>query len=147
VARAHLVGDCTHDLDGARAASHDAGAQAVQIEIREMRMVQLGYEHGRHSVDRRAALVLDRLQGGAGVERLGRDDHGRPVNGAHQRPHHTAETVVEGDWNAQAVTGSEGEALADVISVHEQVAMGQHGPLGEAGGPGGVLDADDILGI
>ena len=37
------------------------------------RMLELGDEHRRHAVERRAALGFDRLEHGAGVERLATD--------------------------------------------------------------------------
>ena len=47
-----------------------AGAQRGQVEVGEVGMVQLGDEHGRHAVERRAALGLDRLERRQRVEAL-----------------------------------------------------------------------------
>ena len=45
----------------------------VEVELRELGMVELGDEHGRHAVERRAALLGDGLQRRQRIERLGRD--------------------------------------------------------------------------
>ena len=38
-------------------------------------------------------------------------------------------------------------ALADVEAVVDEVVVGQHHPLGEAGGAGGVLHVDDVVAV
>ena len=58
------------------AAGHDARAQMGQVEGVEIRVVQLGDEHGGHAVDRRGALLVQGLQHEPRVEIL-HDDHGR----------------------------------------------------------------------
>ena len=71
---AHVhVGDAAlHHLDRAGRARHDAGAQRRQIEARELRMVELGDEHGRHAVKRGAALRRDGLERRQRIETFAR---------------------------------------------------------------------------
>ena len=109
-------------------------------------MAQLGNEHGRHAVDAGAALVLDCLQCRARIERFSRDDHRRPVDRAHERAHDAPKAVIKRHRDAKPVAVDVRQPLADVIGIHQQVAVGQHRPLGEAGGAGGVLNADHIIG-
>ena len=92
-----------HDLDRARAAGHDAGAQRGQIEFREVGVVHLGDEHRRHAVECRAALGLDRLQGGERIEAFARIDHRRAVRQAAEIAEHHAEAVIERHRDAEPV--------------------------------------------
>ncbi len=111
----------------------------------EARVGQLRDEHRRHAVERRAALVLHRAQGGLGVERRSRDDHGRTVRGAGQVPEHHPEAVVEGHRDADPVPLVVPAALTDEVAVVEDVVVGEGGALGEAGGAAGVLDVDGVV--
>ena len=58
----HLVDHLAHQRLGTERAGHDAGAQRGEIEALELRILELGEEHRRHAVERRAALALDRLE-------------------------------------------------------------------------------------
>ena len=64
--------DLAHDLDRARRAGHDPGPQAREVEVVEVGVVELGDEHRRHAVERRAALVLHRLERRARARTPGR---------------------------------------------------------------------------
>ena len=60
--------------------AHQARSQARQVELAKLRVAEDADEHGRHAVERRAALGRDGFQHGERVERLGRDDQARPAN-------------------------------------------------------------------
>ena len=75
----------------------------VRSNRRELGMAELGDEHRRHAVERRAALGLDRLQRRQRIEAFAGIDHGRAVGDAAQVAHHHAEAVVERHRNAQPV--------------------------------------------
>ena len=66
LAHVHLVDHLPHHLDRAGRAGHDAGPQRGEIEAVEFRMLEHGDEHGRHAVERGAALGLDRLSAATG---------------------------------------------------------------------------------
>ena len=51
----------------------------VRSKLAKIGMVELGDEHGRHAVERRAFLLLDRLQRHQRIETLAGIDHGRAV--------------------------------------------------------------------
>ena len=108
-------------------------------------MLQLGDEHRRHPIQRGAALGLDRGQGGLGLERLGRVDHGRSVGGAGQVAQDHAEAVVQRHRDTDPVGLGVAAALADEVAVVEDVVVRQGGALGEPGGAGGVLDVDGVV--
>ena len=74
-----------------------------QVELAEARMVELGDEHRRHAVERRAALGLDRLEHRERVERLAGHDHAGAVRGAGQVAQDHAEAVIERHRDADAV--------------------------------------------
>ena len=58
----HVGDHPAHGLDRARRAGHDAGAQRRQVVCAEVRVIELGDEHRRHAVQRRAAVLLHRAQ-------------------------------------------------------------------------------------
>ena len=58
-----------------------------------------------------------------------------------------AEAVEEGDRDAEPVLLGELHALADVEAVVDDVVVGEHDPLGKAGGAGGVLHVDDFVAV
>jgi hypothetical protein len=145
VPHVHAIDNLPHDLDGARRARHDAGAQRRQPRRGEVAVLQLGDEHRRHAVERRARFRLDGVEAGAGIEALGRQDDGGTVSERREVAHHHAEAVVEGHRHADAVARGEPLALADEEAVVEDVVMGQRRALGRAGRAGGVLDVDRVV--
>ena len=103
----------------------------------EVRVVELGDEHGRHAVEavqRSSATVSQhrqRVEASAGI------DHGRAVGEAGEVAHHHAEAVVERHRDAQAVARHEPDRLADEEAVVEDVVVDSVAPSGSAGGAGG----------
>ena len=72
--------------------------------------LELGDEHGRHAVERGAALGLDRLQHRQRIEALARIDHGGAMGDAGEIAQHHAEAVIERHRNADAVALGEPHA-------------------------------------
>ena len=141
----HLVDDPLHHLDRAGRARHDAGAQVREIEAGEFGMVQLGDEHGRDPVQRRAALGLDRLQHFRRIEALSGEDHRGAVRQASEVAQHHAEAMIERHRDAEPVGLREVHRLADEVAVVQDVVVGQRRPLGEAGGAAGELYVDGVV--
>ena len=141
----HFLDHLFHHLDGTGRAGHDSGPQGAQIDPGEFGVLQFPNEHGRHAVDSRASLLLDRLQRGPGIEGLGGNDHGGSVNGAGHVSQHHAEAVVEGHRNADTVPAGELHPLTHQVGVVDDVVVGEHGPLGITRGSGGVLDIYGII--
>ena len=118
----------------------------LEIAAGERRVLQLGDVHRRHAVDgtwpARRSMAVER---GRGVERLGRNDHGRAVDHGAQRAQHAAEAMIKRHRDANPIVCRQLLALADVIGVHQQVAMAERGGLGKAGRAGSVLDVDRLV--
>ena len=142
----HAVDARLHHLDRARRPGHHAGAQRRQVEALEVRMAELGDEHRRHAVQRRAPLGLHGLEHVGRVERVGRDDHRRPVRRAAEVAHDHAEAVVEGHRDAQPVAGPEALQPGHEVPVVEDVPVGERGALREPGRARRVLDVDRVVG-
>ena len=141
----HLVHHPLHHRNRARRAGHDAGPQTGQVVGAEVRQSQLGDEHGRHAVQGRTALSLNRLQGQRRIEARRRNDHRRPVRGAAQVAHAHPEAVVVGHRDTHPICFGVAAALADEEPVVEQIVMGQSRTLREPGGARGVLDVDRVV--
>ena len=73
---------------------HDAGAQAGEVELVELRMLQLGDEHGGDAVERGAALLLMVCSTFSG-SKSPPVDHGGAVGDAGEIPQDHAEAVEE----------------------------------------------------
>ena len=146
VGHVHRRDRLLHHLHRTRRTGHDPGAQRRQVELAEPLVAELGDEHRRHAVERRAPFVLHGLQGGQRVERGGRVDDRGAVRGAPEVAHHHAEAVVQRYRHAHPVVLGVPAPLADEVAVVEDVAVRQRGALGEAGGAAGVLDVDRIVG-
>ena len=130
----HVADAPLHHLDRARRAGHDPGAQGRQVELREVGQLELGDEHRRHAVERRAALVLHRLAASpTGSNAARRDDHRGAVRGAGEVAEHHAEAVVEGHRDADAVVLGVAAPLADEEAVVEDVVVRERRALREAG--------------
>src|SRR5438552_9627544 len=83
-----------HDLDRARSACHDATMKRAEIEASELRVVQLGNEHGGYPVEHVATFCFDRFQGFQRIEGLRRVDHRCRVGHATEIAHYHAKAVV-----------------------------------------------------
>ena len=141
----HHVDALAHHLDRARRTGHDPGAQGRQVVVGEVGQGQLGDEHGRDAVQRRAAFLLDRAQGRARVEDRGRDDDRRTVRGAGQIAQHHPEAVVERHGDADPIGFGVAATLTDEVAVVEDVVVRERRALGEAGRAGRVLDVDRVI--
>ena len=117
----------------------------VEIEVLELRMLKLGDEHGRHAVERRAALGLDRAQGLQRIEKVGGNHHGGAVYDAVHVAQHHAKAVVERHRDADPVVLGQLHAIADQHAVVDHAVMGERRALGESRGSRCVLDIDRVV--
>ena len=106
-----------------------------------------GHEHGGDPVECGAPGLGDRAQGVRRVEALAGKHHRRPLGHAAQRAHHHPEAVVERYRDAQPIVLGEAHAVGDDPGVVDDVVVGQRRALGRAGGAGGELDVDRIVGV
>ena len=134
-----------HDFDRAGRAGHDPGAQGAESELAEIGMLQHGHEHGGHAIQAGAALVLERPQGVQRIEAFAWKNHGGALVHAAQRAHHHAEAMVERHGNAEPVLLGEFQGVDGEQGVVDNVAVGEGGALGRAGGAAGELDIDRLL--
>ena len=108
-------------------------------------MVELRDEHGRHAVQRGAALLGDRLERGQRIEAFAGEDHAGAVGDRGEIAQHHAEAVIERHRDAQPVLRREPHRLADEEAVVEDVVMGERRAFGKAGGARGELDVDRLV--
>jgi len=108
-------------------------------------VIELADEHRGHAVERGALLLGDALQARQGIEGLGRDDHRRAVGGAGEVPQDHAEAVVEGHRDEHPIVLGQLHRLTHEVAVVEHVVVGEHRPLGKAGGARGVLNVDGVI--
>ena len=99
----HVADAAAHDLDRARRARHHAGAQAGQVESREIRMVEFGDEHRRHAVERGAAFLGHGLQGRQRIEALAGEHDRGAMRHAGQHADHHAEAMIHRHRDADRV--------------------------------------------
>src|SRR5208337_2737504 len=145
LAHVHPGIDFLHDLDRAGGTGHDPRAEGPQVVLREVRMRELGNEHGRDAVECRAALFFDSFQHFLGIEGRGWQHHGRTVGDAGKVTEDHAEAVVEWDGNAEPVILRKSHALANDVAVVEDAVVGQDNPLGEPRGAARVLYIDRVV--
>ena len=120
-------------------------AQRRNVRGGEGRALQQGAEHGRHAVQRGAALPGDGGERGRGVERLGGRDQASARAGAGEVAQDHPEAVVERHGDAHPVRLGVAQPQGGEPGVVEDVAMGQARALGVARGARGVLDVDDVV--
>ncbi len=142
----HLRQHAVHDLDRAGGARHDAGAKRREIEFGEARMIELGDEHRRHAVQRRAALGGHGFERGERIEGIRGEHRGRAVGDAREAAHHHAEAMIQRYRDAQPVALGQAHAGAHDPAVVQDVEVRQRGALGIAGGAAGELDVDRVAG-
>eukprot|EP00053_Salpingoeca_punica_P016635 m.158010 g.158010 ORF g.158010 m.158010 type:complete len:389 (+) comp17010_c2_seq1:618-1784(+) len=142
----HAVHHLLHDFPGARRAGHDARAQRGEIKVVEPRMLELSDKHGRHAVQAGAALALDGLEHVQGVEGLGGEDGGGLVHQAGHSAHDHAETVVQGDWQADAVFVRQVDSSPHKVPVVDNVPVGEGRALWRARRAARKLDVDRVVG-
>ena len=107
-------------------------------------MVEHGDEHGRDTVEAGNPFLVDTCQGVLGRE-IGKRTERCSVGhgGGHGEDH--AETVEHGNLDHHAVRGGKAHPVADTFAVIDDVVMGQHDALGEAGGAGSILHIAHII--
>src|ERR1700682_6710633 len=97
-------------------------------------MLELGDEHRRHAVERRAPLLLYCFHRENRIESLCRYDHGRAVCGARQVAEHHPEAVIERHRDADAILLAVLQRLPDEETVVEDGVMGEGCTLGKSCG-------------
>ena len=122
-------------------------AEAADAEALAELMIQLGYEHRRYPVQGRAMLLGNGFECLKRAEVWGRKDHRGPMRDASQVSQHHAETMIKRDGNAKPIAMGQAHALADPVTVVEDVVVREHRAFGEARRAGGVLDVDDVVEI
>ena len=142
----HLVDDPLHHLDGAARPGHDAGAQRRQVVPRPPRLLEHRDEHRGNPVDRGAAGFGHCPQGLRRIEAFAGKHHRRALGHAAERAHHHAEAVIQRHRNAQPIVLGEPDTAGDEAGVVDDVVVGQRRALRRAGGVGGELDVDRIVG-
>ena len=141
----HFLDDPLHHFDRAGRAGHAARAQAAQVVLRKVGMVELRDEHRRHAVQRGAAFGGNGRQRQAGIEALARKHHRRARGQAHQHAHHHAEAVVERHRYRQPVVDAEAHRRTHADGVVDDVVVRQRGALRVAGGAAGELHIDRLV--
>ena len=109
-------------------------------------MVQLGDEHCRNAAENRTFLLLDGGQDKKRIKLFHRNNR-RTMRDHRHHAEDQPETVEEGHAEAESVGVGELQVLPDGETVVEDVVMGQHDPLREAGGPRRILHIDDFLAV
>ena len=108
-------------------------------------MVEHGGIGGRHAGEQGAALALDDLEHGHGIEG-GNADIGGAVLQRAQDIQDAARAVEQRDDGGPAIAGHDAEAFAGAPGIGEHGAMGEQGALGESGGARGIEQGRDIAG-
>ena len=89
-------------------------------------------------------LVVDTSKRGLGAEIRQRQYGSAVGHGGGHRQHH-AEAMEHGHLDHHAVGSGQIHAVADILTVVDDIIMGQHDALGEAGGTRGVLHIAHIV--
>ena len=130
---------------GQGCAGHDPGAHAAEVVSAVAQFLQHGDEHGRHAVNRRAALAGEGFQRGLRFEGLAGKNHGGALADSTQHAHHHAEAMVERHRNAQPVGLGQQDPVGHEAGIVDDVVVRQRRPFRCAGGSGGELDVDRIV--
>ena len=107
-------------------------------------MLELGEEHRRHAVERRALLAIDDLEHAGGVEELERAQ-ARAVRVGGEHAEHAAEAVKQRHAQAQPIRRRVAKAFADPVAVVDDVPAREHDALGKARRAGRVLHVDHVV--
>ena len=121
--KVHLIAHLTHKLHRAEAARHDTCAQAGEVKHWEHRVVQLRYEHGRHTIHSGAALLM---YGGKHHKRVKLLHHNLSTavcKAVHCGKHHT-KTVEQRYAHAEFVLLCELHVLTSKKSVISYIVVG-----------------------
>ena len=141
----HLVVDALHHLYRARRAGHDSGPQRRQVEFFEFGVIQLGNEHCRDAVERRAFFGFYRFERRERIEAFAGIDHGGAMGDGREIAHHHAEAMIERHRDADAVRRRQPHRASDKIAVVEDIMVGQRNALRRTGRAAGKLDVDRIV--
>ena len=90
----HIVVRPLHDLHRAQRAGHDPRTQGTQIEGRKPGCLQHAHKHGRHTVERRAALVFYHPKDGLRLKGVARQHRGGAMGEHAEHAHDHAKAVV-----------------------------------------------------
>ncbi len=148
----HFIHDSLHDFNGARCASceysklalpylevaqprrtHNAAAKSGDVDFAgfELRVFELGNEHGRHALQHGALLVLHGLERRIGTEGVRGIDELGAVRECREIGHDVAEAVEQRHGRHDHVIRCQMNALAHEESVVENVRVRQHLMPGE----------------
>ena len=119
----HVLHHPVHQLHGTGRAGHDAGAQRSEVEAVETRVLELGDEHGRHTVQGRAVFGCNRFQHSARLECIGREHGRRSMGHASEAAHYHAKTVIQRHRDAQAVPLRKMHARGDLVGIVENIVV------------------------
>src|SRR2546425_885337 len=108
-------------------------------------MLELSDEHGRHTIKRGTALLVDRAQTSIGLESFGRQNNGASVSECRHAAQDTSKTMIERHRQADAITGTVLEALSGEKAIIEDVVVRKRRALGGSSRAGSVLNADRIV--
>ena len=140
----HLFRYLLHQLDRTERSGHDTCTQATQVEHREHRVIQLGYEHRRHTVNGGTTLFVYRGQHYQWVELL--NHHlGTAVSQAVHRGQHHTKAVEQGHAYTQFIILCKAHILAGKVTIVRNAVVRQHHTLGETCGTAGVLHVAHIV--
>src|SRR6516162_2910541 len=143
----HVGDHATHDGNGAWCAGHDAGTQGCQVEAGELRVLELGNEHRRHTVQSGTALALHGPQGQERVESFCRKYARRSVGHGSQHPEHHPEAMIERHWNTDPIVVRESHAFADKEPVVDDIEVSQRRALRRPRGPARELNVGGLVRI
>ena len=132
---------------GHRRTAGNANLEARKIGLRQIGMVEHRLEHRRHAGKAGAAVFLDRCQHLACLE----PRHHRDRRAGHHRvieQRGVGEDVEERQRAHEdfAAGIAEGVDRGDLLGIHRELVVPQHGPLGPPGGAAGVLQEGEIGG-
>ncbi len=140
----HPLHHLPHHLDRTGRSGHDPGPEGRKVETLEIRVAELGDEHGGHAVERGAALLLDRRQRRLRIEAGRRINHRGTAGDRGQVAHHHAKAVVEGNRHADPVSRPQSLGPTDEPAVVQDIAVRQRGALRRSCRPAGELDIDRV---
>ena len=141
----HLVQYALHQLDRAGRAAHHAGAQAGEVEAGEVGQREFRHIHGRNSIDRSGALVVNCLERGARVKGpTGKNDGRAGIQRGHGADDATI-AVEQGHRNHNLVLLGIVESLREKLPVVDDVVMGEQHALGQSSSAAGVLDVGHVV--